>query len=51
MDRLKREAVDRHGLLQGLRKVNKNVFVKSMEEFNEEALAEYIRQAVKADQE
>lgn len=37
---------DRYGLLQGQGKVSRTVFVKSMEEFDEEALASYVRQAV-----
>lgn len=40
---------DRYGLLQGQGKVNRNVFVRSMEEFHEEALTHYIRQAVEID--
>lgn len=39
---------DRYGLLQGQGRVSRTVFVKSMEEFDEEALASYVRQAVEA---
>lgn len=40
---------DRYGMLQGRGKMNRNVVVTSMEGFNEEALACYIRQALEAD--
>lgn len=40
---------DRYGLLEGRGKVNRNVFVRNMDEFNAEALADYIGQAVKID--
>ncbi|MGF6174215.1 DUF1801 domain-containing protein [Ensifer sp. 4252] len=40
---------DKYGLLQGLGKVNRNVLVRKMDEFNPEALAYYIGQAVKID--
>lgn len=40
---------DKYGLLKGEGKTNRNVFVKSMADFNEEALADYIRQAVAID--
>jgi Uncharacterized conserved protein len=42
---------DKYGLLKGAGKTNRNVFVKSIDDFNEEALADYIRQAVAIDAE
>ena len=37
---------DKHGLLRGVGKVSKNVKIKKVEDINEAALRDYIRQAV-----
>jgi hypothetical protein len=42
---------DPRGLLKGAGKMNRNAFVKSMEDFDEEALSDYVRQAVEIDRE
>ncbi len=41
---------DKYGLLEGVGKVSKNVRIRSLDEFNEEAFRYYITQALKFDE-
>jgi hypothetical protein len=43
------ELVDRHGLLRGVGKVSKHVKIKSVDDMDEDALRDYVNQALELD--
>ena len=43
------ELIDRHGLLRGVGKVSKHVKIKSVDLMNEDALRDYVNQALELD--